>query len=213
MFSSHALCCRSLVIARICLGTNFHWNPDFQTLMDSSITWRMNSVPSVWGPKHSIWARCMEGVRKAAAHCSTTVGSHSWWRTEAARFPTFWSSHSASHRRAGPHSWDWAEQAQRWGAVSGCAPQRRHVVSSTVSRWEDRCAKTVIVGMLSMRCAAIWRCWFGLRTCVKNKTKQVIHGSKRSLQPWEGAPVAPVAHTRWEGGSDEEPVPWRRVEK
>ena len=27
--------------------------------------------------------------------------------------------------------------------------------SSTVSRWENRCAKTVIVGMLSMRCAVM----------------------------------------------------------
>ena len=127
----------------------------YQTLMDSSITWRMNSVPSVWGPGHSMRARCMEGVRKAAAHCSSTVGSHSWWRTEAARFPTF----GRATPRAGPHSWDWAEQAQRWGAVSGCAPQRRHVVSNTVSRWEDWCARTVIVGMLSMGCAAVWRCW------------------------------------------------------
>ena len=106
-----------------------------------------------------MWARCMEGVRKTAAHCSTTVGSHSWWRTEAARFPTFWSSHSASRWRADPRSWDWAEQAQRWGAVSGYAPQRRHVVSSTVSRWEDRCARTVMVGMLSMRCTVMWRYW------------------------------------------------------
>ena len=40
------------------------------------MTWRMNSVPSVWGPEHSIWARCMEGVRNAAAHCSKTAGSH-----------------------------------------------------------------------------------------------------------------------------------------
>ena len=60
------------------------------------------------------------GVRKAAAHYSMTSGSHSWWRTDFARFPTFWSSHSTSRRRAGPHSWDWAEQAQSWGAVSGC---------------------------------------------------------------------------------------------
>ena len=29
----------------------------------------------------------------------------------------------------------------------------------TVFRWEDRCAKTVIVGTLSMRCAVMWRCW------------------------------------------------------
>ena len=63
----------------------------YQTVMDSLITVRMNSVPSVWGPEHSMWARCMEGVRKAATHCSSTVGSHSWPRTEAARFPTFWS--------------------------------------------------------------------------------------------------------------------------
>ena len=32
-------------------------------------------------------------------------------------------------------------------------------MSSIVSRWEDRCAKTVIVGMLSMQCAVSWRCW------------------------------------------------------
>ena len=49
----------------------------YQTLTDSSMTWRMNSVPSVWGPEHSMWARCMEGVRNAAAHCSRTAGSHS----------------------------------------------------------------------------------------------------------------------------------------
>ena len=34
----------------------------------------------------------------------------------------------------------------------------RHVVCSTVFRWEDRCTKTVIVGMLSMRCAEIRHC-------------------------------------------------------
>ena len=117
------------------------------------MTWRMNSVPSVWGPEHSMWARCMEGVSNAAAHCSKTAGSHSWLCIDTARLPTFWSNHSASRWRAGLHSWDWAEQAQRWGAVSGCAPQRGHVVSSTVLRWDDRCAKTVIVGMLSTRCA------------------------------------------------------------
>ena len=39
----------------------------YQTLMDSSMALRMNSVPGVWGPGHSMWARCMEGVRKAAA--------------------------------------------------------------------------------------------------------------------------------------------------
>ena len=99
----------------------------YQTRMDSSMTWRRNSVPSAWGPVHSRWARCIEGVRRAAAHCSSIAGSHCWWRTGAARVPTFWSSHVASHRRAGPHSWDWAEQAHRWGAVSGCAPQRRQV--------------------------------------------------------------------------------------
>ena len=62
---------------------------DYQTLMDSSVTWHMNSVPSVWGPEHCMWARCMEGVRKAAAHCSITAGSHSWLRTNTARLPTF----------------------------------------------------------------------------------------------------------------------------
>ena len=49
----------------------------YYTLMDSSMTWHMNSVPSVWGPEQSMWARCMEGVRTAAAHCSRTAGSHS----------------------------------------------------------------------------------------------------------------------------------------
>ena len=127
--------------------------------MDSSVTWRMYFVPTVWGLEHSMWARCMEGVCNAATHCSRTAGSHSWLRTDAARLPTLWSNHSASRRRAGFHSWDWAEQAQRWGAVSGCAPQRRHVVSSTVLRWGDRCSRTVIVGMSSMRCADIWLCW------------------------------------------------------
>ena len=32
-------------------------------------------------------------------------------------------------------------------------------MSGTVSRWEDRWARTVIVGMLSMRCAVMWRYW------------------------------------------------------
>ena len=32
---------------------------------------------------------CMEGFHKFAAHCPIIDGSHSWWRTEAARFPTF----------------------------------------------------------------------------------------------------------------------------
>ena len=45
--------------------------PDSDGLLDK------NSVPSVWGPEHSMWARCMEGVRDAAAHCSRTAGSHS----------------------------------------------------------------------------------------------------------------------------------------
>ena len=30
-------------------------------------------------------------------------------------------------------------------------------MASTVFRWEDRCATTVIVGMLSMRCVVMWR--------------------------------------------------------
>ena len=76
----------------------------------------------------------MEGVRNATAHCSRTAGSHNWLCTDTARLPTFWSNHAASRLRAGRHSWDWAEQTQRWGAVSGCAPHRRHVVSSTVLR-------------------------------------------------------------------------------
>ena len=97
--------------------------------------WRRNSVPSVWGLEHSMWARCMEGVRNATAHCSRTAGSHSWLRTNTARLPTFWSNHSASRWRAGLHSWDSAEQAQRWGVVFSCAPQSRHVVSNTVLRW------------------------------------------------------------------------------
>ena len=105
-----------------------------------------------------MWAHIMEEVRNAAAHCSSTIGSHIWWRTEAARFPTFWSSDSASRRRAGPHSWDWAEEAHSWSAVSSCAPQRRHMVSSTVSPWEDQCAMTVIMWMWSLRFAVMWRC-------------------------------------------------------
>ena len=141
-----------------------------------------------------MWARCMEGVRKAAAHCSNTVGSHSWWRTEAARFPAFWSSHSASRRRANPHSWDWAEQAQRWGAVSGCAPQRRHVVSSTLSRWEDRCARTAIVGMLSMRCAVMWRCW-----SLSNQSRgSPLPGVYLAGPCRYGGPILqPIAQRRW----------------
>ena len=46
----------------------------------------------MWGPEHSMWACCMEGARKAATHCSITAGSHSWWLTDLARFPTFWPS-------------------------------------------------------------------------------------------------------------------------
>ena len=34
------------------------------------------------------------------------------------------------------------------------------MVSSTVFRWDDQCATTLIVGMLSIRCANIWRCWY-----------------------------------------------------
>ena len=76
----------------------------------------------------------MEGVRNAVAHYSRTAGSHSWVCTDAAQLPTFWSSHGAIRWRAGRHSWDWAEHTHRWGAVSCCAPHRRHVVSSTVLR-------------------------------------------------------------------------------
>ena len=72
------------------------------TLMDSSLTWRMNSVPNVWCPEHSMWACCMEGVHKAAAHSSKTADFHSSLRTNTARLPTLCSSHSASCRRAGP---------------------------------------------------------------------------------------------------------------
>ena len=32
-------------------------------------------------------------------------------------------------------------------------------MSSTVLQWDDQCARIVIVGMLSIRCADIWRCW------------------------------------------------------
>ena len=32
------------------------------------------------------------------------------------------------------------------------------MVSRTVFRWEDRCARTVIVGMWPMLCAVMWRC-------------------------------------------------------
>ena len=39
----------------------------YQTLMDSSMTWRMNSVPNVWGLEHSMWARCMEGLHGGGA--------------------------------------------------------------------------------------------------------------------------------------------------
>ena len=70
----------------------------YQTLMGSSMTWCMNSVPSAWGPEHSMWPRYMEGVRNAAAHCSRTSGSNSWLRTDTAGFPIFWSNHSVSRR-------------------------------------------------------------------------------------------------------------------
>ena len=33
------------------------------------------------------------------------------------------------------------------------------MVSSTVPRWEERWARTAMVGTLSMRCAVMWRCW------------------------------------------------------
>ena len=59
----------------------------------------------------------------------------------------------------GRHSWDWAEKTERWGAVSCCVPHIRHIVSSTVARWDDMCARIVIVGTLSMRCADMCRCW------------------------------------------------------
>ena len=72
----------------------------YQTLMDFSMTWWRNSVPSVWGPQHSMRARYMEGVHNVAAHCSRTAGSQSWLHTEAAQFPTLRSSHSASRWRA-----------------------------------------------------------------------------------------------------------------
>ena len=131
----------------------------YETHMDSLMTWCMNSVPGAWGPVHSMCARCIWGVRKAPAHYSSTAGSQCWWSTRAARVPTFRLSHALSRRRAGSHSGNWAEQAQRWSAVPGCAPRRRHVVSSIVSPWEDQWARTVIVRMLSMRCAVMWRCW------------------------------------------------------
>ena len=54
-----------------------HLGLSYQTLMDSLMTWRMNSLPGVWGPKYSMRARCMERVRNVAAHCSKTTGSHS----------------------------------------------------------------------------------------------------------------------------------------
>ena len=79
----------------------------------------------------------------AAAHCSSTVGSHSWLRTGAAHVPIFWLTDAAICRR--PHSWDWANQAKRWRIVSDCAPQTRHLVSSNVSWLEDGWARKVIV--------------------------------------------------------------------
>ena len=64
-------------------------------------------------------------------------------------------------RRPGSHPGAFAGVGGPEGTlpVAGPCPQRRHVVSSTLSRWEYRCARTVIVGMLSMRCAVMWRCW------------------------------------------------------
>ena len=146
------------------------------------MTWRMNSVPSAWGPEHSMWARCIEGVCKASAHCSSTAGSHSWWRTGAARVPTFWSSHAASRRRAGSHSWDWAEQAQRWGAVSGCAPQRRHVVSSTISR-----------------CPSVLRCPFSFLPPVTYRDQCQLSPTALSgwLQDRASIPARAGYETRW----------------
>ena len=38
----------------------------YQIRTDSFTTWRRNSVPSEWGPVHSRWASCMEGVHRAA---------------------------------------------------------------------------------------------------------------------------------------------------
>ena len=56
--------------------------PDSDGLLDDMA--RRNSVHSVWGLEHSMWARFLEGVRNAAAHYSGTAGSHSWLRTDTA---------------------------------------------------------------------------------------------------------------------------------
>ena len=48
---------------------------------------------------------------QASARCSSTASSHNRWRTRAPCVPTFWSSHAASRRRDGSHSWGWARQA------------------------------------------------------------------------------------------------------
>ena len=98
----------------------------------------------------------MEGVRRAAAHCFSTAGSQFFAGAVGPRVAL--PSGRATLRVAGwlapIHA---TEQAHRWGAVPGCAPHRRHLVSSTESRWEERWARTAIVGTLSIRCAMILR--------------------------------------------------------
>ena len=172
------------------------WAWAYQTRMDSSMMWRMNSVPSAWGPVHSMWARCMEGVRKAAAHCSSTVGSHSWWRTGAARVPTFWSSHAVSRRQNGPHSWEWAKQARSWGAVSVCPPQRRHVVSTGETVGHDS-HRTDVVHAVRRDVALL----FTMEPFKEEPSSgHVVHSPPGLIAGpcrYEGPILQPVAQRRW----------------
>ena len=91
-----------------------------------------------------MWARCIEGVRKVAAQCFITVGSHSWLRTGAARVPIFWSSHAVSRRRAGPHSFN-GPSRPRGGAPSlVCPTEETRCVQHRVSVGQDSHRRDVV---------------------------------------------------------------------
>ena len=129
----------------------------YQTVMDSLIMWRMNSVPACGvqstpcGP--AAWRGCATLPPTAAEQPAPTAGC-------APTPPDSPPSGPATPRAAGEPAptRGTGRAGQRRGVVSGCAPQRRHVVSSTAFRWDNRCARTVIVGMLPIPCTDTWRC-------------------------------------------------------
>ena len=85
----------------------------------------------------------------AATHCSSTAGSQSAWQTRAALGPIRVSNHACRRCLAGHHSWDRAPHVQRWMAISGNGPQRRHIDSIS----------TTIVGRLFSLWAMTCRGW------------------------------------------------------